>query len=47
MSADQYPKSFGVFKPTGHVLTSLPTDETAKRAAEAFLQAGFKPSDVT
>lgn len=46
MNKDQVPKAFGVFKPTGHVVSSFPSDEIAKRAAAAFVEGGFTPDDV-
>ena len=38
--------SFGVFKPVGHVLVSLPDEQTARAASAAIVDAGIDPGQV-
>ena len=42
-----FPRSFGVFSPTGHVVMAFASDEEAKKAQKALLQNGFREDDVT
>jgi hypothetical protein len=42
-----FPRSFGVFSPTGHIVMALATDSDAKRARNALFQNGFAEDDVT
>ena len=42
-----FPRSFGVFSPTGHVVMAFGTDADAEKAREALLKSGFKEEDVT
>lgn len=41
MDKSRPPKSFGVFKPTGHIVVAFETVGHADRAFEALLQRGF------
>jgi hypothetical protein len=43
----RFPKSFGVFSPTGHVVMAFTTDGEAERARELLLKNGFAQGDVT
>ncbi|MEO6276495.1 hypothetical protein [Roseateles sp.] len=45
MSSDAQ-QSFGVFKPVGHVVISLPDADSADRAAAALGQIGLRPDAV-
>jgi hypothetical protein len=36
----QFPKSFGVFAPTGHILRAFPTDREAERARQSLVNNG-------
>jgi hypothetical protein len=40
------PRSFGVFKPVGHVVISFPSEEQADRAADALAGLGLQPGSV-
>ena len=40
------PRSFGVFKPVGHVVISFPTEAQADHAADAFADMGLPPGAV-
>ncbi|MBL8278330.1 MAG: hypothetical protein JNL93_16650 [Pelomonas sp.] len=40
------PRSFGVFKPVGHVVISFPREEQADRASEALAGLGLAPGAV-
>jgi hypothetical protein len=42
-----FPRSFGVFSPTGHVVMALTNDAEAQQARAALLQSGFSDDDVT
>ena len=42
-----FPRSFGVFSPTGHVVMAFANDEAAKRAQQVLIQNGFSEDDVT
>ncbi len=42
-----FPRSFGVFSPTGHVVMAFASDDEAKKAQQALLQNGFREDDVT
>src|ERR1035437_9122024 len=43
----QFPTSFGVFSPTGHVVMAFATDGEAERARLLLLKNGFAQGDVT
>ena len=43
----RFPKSFGVFSPTGHVVMAFTTDGEAERARKLLLKNGFAQGDVT
>lgn len=43
----QFPTSFGVFSPTGHIVMVFETDDKAKKAYQALLDGGFDAGDVT
>ena len=40
-------QAYGVFKPVGHVLVALPTDDEFQYANSALLAAGFGEDDIT
>jgi tRNA A58 N-methylase Trm61 len=42
-----FPRSFGVFSPTGHVVMAVANDAGAKQARNALFQNGFSEDDVT
>jgi hypothetical protein len=42
-----FPRSFGVFSPTGHIVMAFANDGWAKRGRAALLQDGFDEEDVT
>jgi hypothetical protein len=42
-----FPRSFGVFSPTGHVVMAITNDAEAQQARAALLQSGFSDDDVT
>lgn len=46
MADENVPKSFGVFKPVGYVLSSFEDDARAQSAANALIAAGFPATDV-
>jgi len=43
----QFPASFGVFSPTGHVVMAFATDKEAERARQLLVNDGFAQDDVT
>jgi uncharacterized protein Smg (DUF494 family) len=43
----QFPTSFGVFSPTGHVVMAFTTDSDADRARQLLFNSGFAQEDVT
>ena len=43
----QFPTSFGVFSPTGHVVMAFATDGEAERARGLLVKNGFAEEDVT
>ena len=43
----QFPTSFGVFSPTGHVVMAFTTDGEAERARQLLINNGFVEADVT
>ena len=42
-----FPRSFGVYSATGHVVTAFTSDAEAKKARETLLRNGFSEEDVT
>ena len=42
----QFPTSFGVFSPTGHVVMAFATDGEAERARQLLVSSGFAQEDV-
>lgn len=46
MTTTDAPRSFGVFKPVGHVVISFPQAEQADRAASALAGLGLSPEAV-
>jgi hypothetical protein len=42
-----FPRSFGVFSPTGHVVMAITSDAQANQARAVLLQNGFSDDDVT
>jgi hypothetical protein len=42
----QFPTSFGVFSPTGHVAMAFATDREAERARQSLVDNGFVEEDV-
>jgi hypothetical protein len=43
----KFPRSFGVFSPTGHVVMAFDNDADAEHARQALFQGGFAGNDVT
>jgi hypothetical protein len=43
----EFPTSFGVFSPTGHVVMAFATGNEAERARQLLLNSGFANEDVT
>ena len=43
----RFPRSFGIFSPTGHVVMAFDNDADAERARQALFQGGFGGDDVT
>jgi len=41
-----HPRSFGTFKPIGHVVVAMPDDDSAALAVAALHEAGFDADDV-
>jgi len=46
MTKTDVPRSFGAFKPVGHVVIAFDNDEQATQAAEALRASGFKDEDI-
>ncbi len=42
-----FPRSFGVFSPTGYVVMAFGTNGESEKARQALLKAGFNDDDVT
>ncbi|SRR5260221_6922769 len=47
LTKPSFPRSFGVFGPTGHVVTAFTTDANAEKARQTLLRNGFGEKDVT
>jgi hypothetical protein len=47
LTKPNFPRSFGVFSPTGHVVMAITNDAEAQQARAALLQSGFSDDDVT
>src|ERR1700674_250098 len=43
----RFPKSFGVFSPTGHIVMAFNTDGEAERARQLLFNNGFAKGDLT
>jgi hypothetical protein len=43
----RFPRSFGVFSPTGHVVMAFENDEDAEHARQALFHSGFGGDEVT
>jgi hypothetical protein len=43
----EFPTSFGVFSPTGHVVMAFATDGEAERALQLLVKSGFAREDVS
>ena len=46
MNPTDRPAAYGVFKPVGHVIVALPSDDDAQHARTALFRAGFAAADV-
>ena len=46
MTKADHPRSFGAFKPVGHVVVAMPDDTRAAAAAAALRAAGFEAEDI-
>lgn len=46
MSPTDRPEAYGVFKPVGHVIVALPTEQDAQNARTALLGDGFEATDI-
>jgi hypothetical protein len=42
-----FPRPFGAYSPTGHVVTAFTIDAQARKARETLLRNGFSDADVT
>jgi hypothetical protein len=47
MTKAKFPRSFGVFSPTGHVVMAFSSDANAEKARQTLLGSGFGEEDVT
>jgi len=47
LTKPSFPRSFGGFSPTGHVVTAFTTDADAEKARQTLLRNGFDEEDVT
>ena len=47
MVESTHPRSYGVFKPVGHVVVALPTEADCRAADAALRVAGFADEDIT
>src|ERR1700730_1626116 len=47
LTKPSFPRSFGVFSHTGHVVMAFVTDADAERARQLLLRSGFNEDDVT
>jgi len=43
----RFPRSFGVFSPTGHIVMAFENDSDAEHARQALFHSGFGGDDVT
>ena len=43
----RFPRSFGVFSPTGHIVMAFDSDTDAESARQALLHSGFGGDDIT
>jgi hypothetical protein len=43
----KFPRSFGVFSPTGYVVMAFGSDGASEKARDALVNDGFKKEDVT
>jgi len=43
----RFPRSFGVFSPTGHIVMAFDSDGDAEQARQALFRSGFRDEDVT
>jgi len=46
MDRTDRPEAYGVFKPVGHVIVALPSEQDAQGAQAALLQEGFAAADI-
>ena len=46
MTKADHPRSFGAFKPVGHVVVAMPDDERAAAAVKALRASGFEAEDI-
>ncbi len=46
MTKADHPRSFGAFKPVGHVVVAMPNDESAAGAVRELRGAGFEQEDI-
>ena len=47
LTKPSFPRSFGVFSPTGHAIIGLATDADAEKVRQMLLRNGFGEEDVT
>jgi hypothetical protein len=47
LTKPSFPRSFGAYSPTGHVVTAFTTDADAEKARQTLLRNGFGEEDVT
>lgn len=46
MTKGDVPRSFGAFKPVGHIVVAFQSDERASEALQALRSAGFEAEDI-
>jgi hypothetical protein len=46
MTKGDVPRSFGAFKPVGHIVVAFENDERATQASQSLRQAGFEAEDI-
>jgi hypothetical protein len=47
LTKEKFPTSLGVFSPTGHIVMAFATDDGAKQAQQALVEAGFGHEEVS
>lgn len=47
LAKPSFPRPFGAYSPTGHIVTAFTTDAEARKARETLLRNGFSEEDIT